>query len=130
MQQPEMEDGGDTGGKYKHQKTQLRNLRQAGAANSSFNMRKDEDKDKFVNHLLNRSLDEKGVKHEMIDVKDLRQKKGQTKRITVLENEEKYYDYEMETDLFEYKELIKKEDFAFKQYKESLYRGQVVQDKR
>ena len=60
----------------------------------------------------------------------MRLKRGVTKKI-VTENEEKmYYDYQMVTDLFDFQDLKKQENFAIKRYKDSLYRGQVNDNKR
>ena len=55
-----------------------------------------------------------------------KRKKGQTHKHLTLAEEQKYMIYQMVTDLFDFEELKKCEHFAIKRYKESLYRGEVV----
>jgi hypothetical protein len=58
-----------------------------------------------------------------------KEKRRGTRAMTSLE-ENHYLGYKMVTDLFDFERLTKVENFAVKQYKDSVYRGEVVDNKR
>ena len=53
-------------------------------------------------------------------------KRGLTRKYLTEDEERQYMIYKMITDLFDFELLKKQETFAIKRYKESLYRGEVI----
>lgn len=57
-------------------------------------------------------------------------KKGVTHKMLNENQELEYLQYRMLTDLFDFEELKQAANFAVKRYKDSLYRGEIVEKKR
>ena len=79
-----------------------------------------------------KSQESNDLKKRLFDAltQKLKLKRGMTQKTVTEAEEREIYNYKMVTDLFDYKELQQKENFAFKRYKDSLYRGEVVENKR
>ena len=60
----------------------------------------------------------------------LKKKRGHTHKHLTIEEEKQYMVYSMVTDLFQFEELKSRPNFAIKRYKESLYRGELVEGNR
>lgn len=57
-------------------------------------------------------------------------KKGVTQRMLSEKQEEEFLHYRMLTDLFDFDQLKMMDNFAVKRYKDSLYRGEIVDKQR
>ena len=53
-------------------------------------------------------------------------KKGETQKFLTQEDEKQFLFYIMETDLFDFESLKLSSDFCIKHYKDSNYRGEIV----
>ena len=127
------------------QRTQLLNLQPAGGAMPVGQTATDiKDIEALEEQLVNGSQNEIKNKENLLDFKELgnlgansiakaldnmpvkfKKKKGHTHKHLTVEEEKKYMQYRMITDLFDFDELKTRKDFLIKRYKESLYRGEI-----